>query len=518
MTTLSSLIRKHAAERPDKPALVCGDIVVTWSELHARSSRVADALQREGVGPGDRVAFLDKNGVEYFELLFGAAKLDAVLVAVNWRLTPGEVAYIVRDAEAGVFVFGAEFASLVTELGGALERVRTRLVIGDDPRYPSYAAWRDAAEGRDPGRVSTGRDIAFQIYSSGTTGNPKGVLLCHDNVFSLLAASSAGWKVDEHSVNLVALPLFHIGGSGWAMVGMYNGCTSVVVRDATPAALLSLIGRHEISHAFLVPVLLHFMQQVPGAADFDLSSLKLIVYGASPISEQVLAGAVRLFRCEFAQAYGLTETTGAIVTLPPEDHDLQGPNLHRLRAAGKPNTRVELKVVHPETGEERPVGEPGEVWTRSPQNMLGYWRNHEGSAAALTSDGWLKTGDIGYFDADGYLYIHDRVKDMIISGGENIYPAEVENVLMKHPGVADVAVIGIPSDVWGESPFALVVPAAGATVAPDELLAFARQHLARYKVPVGVELRAALPRTPTGKLLKRELRAPFWQGRTRGVG
>jgi len=241
----------------------------------------------------------------------------------------------------------------------------------------------------------------------------------------------------------------------------------------------------------------------------------MIVYGASPISEPVLAGAVRLLGCRFAQAYGLTETTGGIVTLPPEDHALTGPHLHRLRAAGVANPGVELRIVSTESGADLPVGEPGEIWTRSRQNMVGYWRNEEATRATITEDGWLRTGDVGYFDGDGYLYIHDRVKDMIISGGENIYPAEIENVLMKHPQVADVAVIGIPSEVWGESPFAVVV-ARGALDVP-ELLVFARQHLAKFKVPVGVELRAVLPRTPTGKLLKRELRAPHWQGRSREV-
>ena len=518
MTTISSVIRTHAADRPDGIALVCGDQSLTWAELHSRSNRAADALRRAGVGAGDRVGFLDKNCNEYFELLFAAAKLGAVLVAVNFRLTAREVGFIVNDAEARVFVVGAEFMPLVAELAGALETVQTLVVIGGDASQTSYAAWRDAGADVDPGVAIAGTDVAFQFYSSGTTGNPKGVLLSHDNVFGLLPTSARMWGVSGDSVNLVALPLFHVGGGGWAMVGMFHGCKSVVVRDVDPTGLIKLIGQHRISHAFLVPVLLHFMQQVPAAATADFSSLELVVYGASPISEPVLAGAVRLMGCKFAQAYGLTETTGAIVTLPPEDHDPQGPHRHRLRAAGKPHEGVELKIVGPDTGNELPVGVPGEIWTRSSQNMLGYWRNAEGTAASVTADGWLKTGDIGYFDDDGYLYIHDRVKDMIISGGENIYPAEVENVLMKHPCVADVAVIGIPSDVWGESPFAVVVARPGATVDPQELQAFARQHLARFKVPVGVSVIAALPRTPTGKLLKRELRAPFWHGRERAVG
>lgn len=511
--TTASVLRKHAAERPDHPALVLGEQTLTWRELDARASRVAGALAGAGVGPGDRIALLDKNGLEYFELLFGAAKLGAVLVAVSFRLTAEEAAYIIDDAGARVLVFGREFAELAAGL--AAPHAHTRLVVGDDPRFAGYAAWRDAAAPHDPGHALTGRDIAFQVYSSGTTGHPKGVLLSHDNVFSLLPFSRAHWGLSPAAVNMVALPLFHVGGGGWAMVGLAHGCTSIIVRDVDPAGLLHLIGRHRVTHAFLVPVLLHFMQQVPGAADMDLSSLDLIVYGASPISEPVLAGAVRLLGCRFAQAYGLTETTGGIVGLPPEDHDLAGPNLHRLRAAGKPNPGVEVKIVAPETGEPLPLGEPGEIWTRSPQNMVGYWRNDEATRDTITPDGWLKTGDAGYFDADGYLYIHDRVKDMIVSGGENIYPAEIENVLMKHPGVADAAVIGIPSEVWGESPYAVVVPRGELDI--DDLLAFARKHLAKYKLPVGVELRPALPRNPTGKLLKRELRAPFWQGRTRGV-
>ncbi len=506
--TVSSVIRTYAAERPRQVALVCGAVSLTWEELHARSNRVAAALRSLGVGAGDRVALLDKNGLEYFELLFATAKLGAVLVAVNWRLTAGEVGYIVADAQAKVLVFGKEFAGLVGELAGT--EVGTRLEIGGP-----YEGWRDGAEERDPGVVQDGSDIAFQVYSSGTTGHPKGVLLSHDNVFSLMAVSREIWGLDAGSVNMVALPLFHVGGGGWAMVGMAHGCTSIVVRDVDPAGLLRLIAQHRVSHAFLVPVLLHFMQQVPNASAGDFSSLKMIVYGASPISEPVLAGAVRLLGCRFAQAYGLTETTGGIVTLPPEDHALTGPHLHRLRAAGVANPGVELRIVSTESGADLPVGEPGEIWTRSRQNMVGYWRNEEATRATITEDGWLRTGDVGYFDGDGYLYIHDRVKDMIISGGENIYPAEIENVLMKHPQVADVAVIGIPSEVWGESPFAVVV-ARGALDVP-ELLVFARQHLAKFKVPVGVELRAVLPRTPTGKLLKRELRAPHWQGRSREV-
>jgi acyl-CoA synthetase (AMP-forming)/AMP-acid ligase II len=517
MTTIASVIRTHAVNRPDAVSLLQDGAAVTYAELHARSNRVASALRAAGVGAGDRVAFLDKNSIEYFELLFGGAKLNAVSVAVNWRLTPSEIAYIVNDTQATVFVFGAEYADLVARIAGDLTTVETLLVVGDDARFASYAAWRDAGADVDPGIEAAGSDVAIQVYSSGTTGHPKGVMLSNDNLFSLLPTSSRAWGIDASAVNMVALPLFHIGGSGWAMVGLFNGCSSVIVREADPPGLIRLIGRYRITHAFLVPVLLQFMQAMPGAVDADYSSLKLVIYGASPISEQTLAGAVRLMRCKFAQAYGLTETTGAIVTLPPEDHAPDGPNRHRLRAAGKPHGNVELKIVSPDTGKEMPVGEPGEIWTRSRQNMVGYWRMDEATTATLTADGWLKTGDIGYFDSDGYLYIHDRLKDMIVSGGENVYPAEIENVLMMHASVADVAVIGIPSEKWGESPLAIIVPARGATIDEKEILAFARQHLAGFKIPAGVELRPEIPRNASGKVLKKVLRAPYWKGRGRRV-
>ncbi len=286
-------------------------------------------------------------------------------------------------------------------------------------------------------------------------------MITNDNLFALIPAGGEMWRFDADSVNLVAMPLFHIGGGGWAIAAQYFGATSVIVRDLDPVTLVSMFAELGITHAFVVPAVLQFMLMVPGVDDADFSSLRTIVYGASPISEEVLAHCVNVFGCDFLQAYGLTETTGAVVILPPADHDPDGPNRHRLRSCGLPGPGTELRIVEISTGEDVPTGEVGEIWIRGPQVMKGYWNMPEATADAVDADGWFRSGDAGYLDADGYVYIHDRVKDMIVSGGENVYPAEVENVLMAHPGVADVAVIGVPHERWGETPKAIVVRAPG---------------------------------------------------------
>jgi long-chain acyl-CoA synthetase len=284
-----------------------------------------------------------------------------------------------------------------------------------------------------------------------------------------------------------------------------------------PAAVVRLIGEHRITHAFLVPAVLAFMNMVPGVEDADFSSLEVFVYGASPISEDVLTRSVQLFKCKFWQAYGLTETTGGVVNLPPSDHDPNGPNKHRLRSCGVPGPGVEIRIVDNDSGRDCEQGEVGEIWIRSAQVMAGYWKRPEDTAKAITADGWFKSGDAGYVDADGYVYIHDRVKDMIVSGGENVYPAEVENVLMSHPAIADVAVIGIPHEKWGETAMAIVVRVKDAAVTEQEIIDFSRERLAKFKCPTRVEWADALPRNPSGKVLKKDLREPYWAGHERRV-
>jgi long-chain acyl-CoA synthetase len=397
--------------------------------------------------------------------------------------------------------------------------VQKIVIIGDGghPDHDDYLAWREAQPAADPGVEATGDDVAMQLYTSGTTGLPKGVMLTQTNLFSLVPNAASEWGLDsDQTVNLVAMPLFHIGGSGWGLVGMFNGGESVLMREVDPAGILQVIPKHNLTHAFLVPAVLQFLLMMPGVDQTDFSSLRVIAYGASPITDDVLRRSIATFGCDFIQLYGLTETTGAITQLDAADHDPEKrPDL--LRSCGKPFSWVELRIVDPETGADRGEGEVGEIWCSTTQNMKGYWNHPDETAKTLLPDGWLRTGDAGYLKED-FLYLYDRVKDMIVSGGENVYPAEIENVLMSHPAVADVAVIGVPDEKWGETVKAIVVRAEGADPTPEELIAYCRERLAGFKCPKSVDWATELPRNPSGKLLKRELREPYWAGQSRRIG
>ncbi len=489
--TLGRIVREHARGRGDRPMITYGERVITWSEMDARSSRVAQGLLAAGLAEQTRVAILDKNGPEYFEVLFGGGKANVVNVAVNWRLTAAEMAYVINDAEAKILFVGPDFVGHLEEMEGSLKSVEKIVVLGAHARHESYEAWLTRHPADDPGGTSAPDDVAMQLYTSGTTGLPKGAMLTNASLGTLLPYVGPFWQFDETSVNLVCMPLFHIGGSGWALVGMGRGCHSILM--------------------------LQFLTMVPGAADRNYSALRSVVYGASPITNEVLVRSMKAFRCPFIQVYGLTETTGAITQLPAADHEPEGPRARLLRSAGKPFPWVEIRIVEPGSGQDCARGTVGEIWTRSVQNFKGYWGKPEETARTLDADRWLRTGDAGFLDEDGYLFLTDRVKDMIISGGENVYPAEVENALFDHPAIADVAIIGVPDDRWGETVKAIVVRKAGVDAQPRDIIAFARDRLAHYKCPTSVDFAESLPRNPSGKLLKRELREPYWKGRERRI-
>jgi long-chain acyl-CoA synthetase len=524
--TVAGLIRRLARSQPDHEMLVAGDERRTWSEEYQQAGRVAQACQRDGLGVGDRLAFLDRNGMAYFDVLFGGALIGAVNVAVNWRLAPNEMAAIIDDAAARVLFIHTDYLPALAQMESELPEVERIVVLRDaagpegecvDQRAMSFAQWIEGCEVIDPGHVGGAQEVSMQLYTSGTTGLPKGVMLTNANLSTAISEAGITFNISADTVSLVAMPLFHIGGSGWALCAMSRGGRSIILRDVVPSLLLRLIDEERITEMFLVPAVLMVLLATPEMSTTDLSSLRRIFYGASPISEDVLVRCMSTFGCDFCQVYGMTETTGAITALRPADHDPDGPRKGLLRSAGRPHDGVEIRVVDPDSGKDSVLGEVGEVWTRSRYNMAGYWGKPEETAATINEEGWLHTGDAGYFDAEGYLYLHDRMKDMIVSGGENIYPAEVENVLLSHPSVADAAVIGVPDERWGETVKAIVVVAPDTTLDAAAIIAHCRENLAHYKCPTSVERTEQLPRNPSGKILKRELRAPYWAGQERAI-
>jgi len=518
--TIGDLIRTHAQERPDKVALIQDDYVRTYGQLDAEASQVAQAMSAAGVTSQDRVAFLDKNVPEYFTMLFGAAKINAVTVAVNWRLAAPEMAYILNHSKIKVLFIGDEFLDHLAKMD--LDGDPQIVVIGKSEDYPTYTDWIAGHAAEDPMTPSAPTDTCYQLYTSGTTGLPKGVELTNNNFFGMMPVAAEKWSFDADSVNLVAMPLFHIAGSGWGVIGLFSGGTNILMRDVDPAAILTIIEQHKVTNALFVPAVIQYLLMMPHLGTTDFSSMRSVIYGASPITEEILVGGMNALGCDFCQVYGLTETTGAVTQLDAEDHDPGGPRAHLLRSAGKAMPGTQLRIVD-DQGATLPDGQVGEIWVHSHQNLKAYFADPDATAKAYPEGrdengmGWFATGDAGYLE-DGYLFIHDRIKDMIVSGGENIYPAEIENALMSHPGVADVAVIGIPDEKWGETVKAIVVrtPDAGEN-SDEELIAYCRDRLAHYKCPTSVDELEALPRNPSGKILKTELRKPYWAGKDRMV-
>lgn len=509
--TFDAILHFWASERPDGPAFDQDGRVTTYAQADLLTRQMIALLQTRGIAKGDRVAWLGKNRDTYFLLYIAAARMGAVMVPIGWRLAPREIAYILGDTEARLVFADAEFVETA------------KAVAADLPAQPEVIeaeAARAAAAALAPAAYTPpgSHDPVLQLYTSGTTGNPKGAMLSNTNLLGLRNAGNAAgldWQFyAPDDCMLVAMPCAHIGGTGLVNIAVANGVRSLVQAEFSPVGVLEAI-EAGATHMFIVPAALQMVVQHPRAATTDFGNLKYLMYGAAPMPLELLKEAVGTMpTTRFLQAYGMTETSGTISILPPDDHSLEGNQ--RMRSAGKACPGVEIEVRGPDN-QEAARGEIGEVCIRSPSNTAGYWKLEDATTRTIDADGWLHTGDAGVMDDDGYVYIQDRIKDMIISGGENVYPAEVESAIYGHPAIAEVAVIGVPSAKWGEEVKACVVAKPGQAIDEADVIAWARERIAGFKAPKSVDVIPLMPRNASGKILRRELRAPYWEGQERQV-
>ncbi|BBZ26630.1 long-chain-fatty-acid--CoA ligase [Mycolicibacterium madagascariense] len=501
-----------AQTKPDDEAITFKDRTWTWSQWYDRIRRLAGALTELGVGRGDVVAFLDKNHPACVETTLAAASIGAATAIINFRLAADELDYVLNDSGAKVLIVGAEFAPTIEKIRDQLSSVEKVVEVTPDGDDEYEALLADATPVDRPDEVEPD-DVAIIMYSSGTTGRPKGVSLTHANLIAHTESAFDGWELDEGDKNLVAMPLFHVGGSSYMQLGLHTGVASYMTRDVDGAQLAGgiLAGANR---TFLVPAVLAKVLESGEDAVKLFSALKTYGYGASPMPLPLLRKALEAWPdTDFIQAYGLTEVGGVISLLRPEDH--RSGNEERMGSAGRVVPGAEVRVIDPDSLEDVPQGEQGELWFRSGQLMKGYHNKPDATAEAITEDGWFRTGDIGRIDEDGYIFVEDRLKDMIITGGENVYSIEVERVLAEHPAVAEVAVIGVPDEEWGEAVKAVVALEGEAT--DEELIGWAKERLAGYKCPRTVDIVDELPRNPTGKILKKDLRQPHWEKSGRKV-
>ena len=490
-------LTRRTSLTPKRRALVFEDETWTYADLNHRVNALAHALRDLGVRHGDRVAYLDLNHPAFFLTLFAAAKLGAIHVPLNFRLTAPELSFIIRDAGVHTLVYDEAFAAAVDAIRDEV-RCRELICTAAGPGVRCLDELVRDRSGDDPDHQVSPDDVALIMYTSGTTGRPKGAMLTHGNLLWNNVNASLAFDPSVDDVTLVCAPLFHIGGLNvTTLMAFMKGATVVLMRSFDPGRALELIARHRVTTMFGVPAIFLFMSQHPDFAAADMSSIRYLLCGGAPVPEAL----IRLYGARgicFAQGYGLTETA-PFVTLVPIDRAFD-----KVGSAGIPPLFTDVRLVD-ERGDDVPTGERGEVVVRGPNVMKGYWNRPDATAETIV-DGWLHTGDVAVRDAEGYYYIVDRKKDMIITGGENVYPAEVENCLYQHPDIAEVAVIGMPDDRWGESVLAVVVRRPGATVEEQDIVDFTQGRLARYKQPRRVVFSDVLPRNPAGKVLKFELR------------
>jgi acyl-CoA synthetase (AMP-forming)/AMP-acid ligase II len=512
---VTQALHRSLQQTPDQPATIFGDRVRTYAEQAGRVARLAGALRTLGVSDGERVAILSLNSDRYAELLFAVPWANGIINPVNIRWSPPEIVYSLVESDTAILFVDDAFAPAVPALRDGHPGLTTVVHMGDGPLPDGMLAYEALIDAAAPlPDVRRGGDaVAGLFYTGGTTGFPKGVMITHANLLTSALGSQATSPIVIAGGRLLhAAPMFHLADlAAWTAQSMVGG-THVIVPMFEPGAVLAAIQDHKVTNALLVPTMIQMLVDHPAVAEHDLSSMRLVLYGASPITESLLDRAMKAFpQADFIQAYGMTELAPVATMLTADDHR-QGT---RLRAAGRAAAHAEVRIFDPDDNEV-PRGTVGEVVVRGGHVMQGYWNKPDETADALRG-GWMHTGDGAYMDDEGYVFIVDRIKDMIISGGENVYSAEVENAVAQHPAVAACAVIGVPDDEWGERVHAVVVLKPGAEVTPDELRDHAKTLIAGYKAPRSFEFVDALPISGAGKVLKRELRAQHWGDTDRGV-
>ena len=515
---IGSCVSHWAEKTPDNIATDDQTGTQTYAELDARATILAQALIGAGLKKGDRVAWLGKNSSAFFTMFVACSRADMVIAPIGWRLAAPEVAYVLSDTQAPLLICDAEFLETGQKASEGVDTLKTILANGQADGAQDLDGWlAEITRGDLP---DTGvQNGVLQLYTSGTTGNPKGAVLSNHNLHAvrpLMDNDQFEWvRLDPGERMLAVMPIAHSAGSGIGIIAFYQGGHLMVLPEFTPDGVLDCIDQGLVGF-FLVPTALQMLVMHPRAQSTDFSRVRGVSYGAAPIPLELLRECIKTMpNAMFCQQYGMTETTGTVCILPPEDHDPEGNE--RMRGIGIPLPGVEMKIVD-ENRQEIAPNTIGEIATRSDLNMLHYFNNEEKTKETVDGDGWLYTGDAAIMDEDGYFYIKDRVKDMIISGGENVYPAEVENAIFGHPQVNEVAVIGIPHEKWGEAVKAVVSPKPGIEeVDTESVIGWARERIAGFKVPKSVDVIAELPRNASGKILRRELRDPYWEGQERGV-